>query len=516
MLFNSYEFLCFFFPLTCAMFFLLSAGGLARTAGAWLGLMSIVFYGYWSPRYIVLLLASIIVNFLAGQLLLKCRAGESRFAAKHVLTAAIAANLVTLAYFKYANFFVDSLRAATGLDVQIATVVLPIGISFFTFTQIAFLVDTYQGKVREPRFLPYLLFVTYFPHLVAGPVLHHAEMMPQFARSETYRFRLDNVVSGLTLLTIGLFKKVILADGIQPFVAPAFDSALAQPLTGLEAWGGVLAYSLQLYFDFSAYSDMAIGLSRVFNVELPLNFNSPYKARNISDFWRRWHMTLSRFLRDYLYVPLGGNRKGPIRRYANLLTTMLLGGLWHGAGWTFVIWGGLHGLYLVIHHAWQGVTERMKIAPRWLQSRGAAAVSVLITFVAVTIAWVFFRATSLEAALRMLDGMSGANGWVLPTEWRGGFEAVLGSAMAGRFTFDDLTAFAGARQLVWIGVLLALAWFCPNSQEIMAKLSRLRALGEQLKPAYGWGAFGAITVSVMMLAIVNGSRGFSEFIYFNF
>jgi D-alanyl-lipoteichoic acid acyltransferase DltB (MBOAT superfamily) len=515
MLFNSYEFLCFFFPLTCALFFVLCASGWTRAAAAWLGLMSIVFYGYWSPRYVLLLLASIVVNFFLGQLLLKCRAGESRLQAKHVLIVAIAANLVTLAYFKYANFFVASLRAASGLDLQLAPIVLPIGISFFTFTQIAFLVDTYQGKVREARFLPYLLFVSYFPHLVAGPVLHHAEMMPQFGRNETYRFRIDNVVSGMALLGIGLFKKVILADGIQPFVAPAFDGASTQVLTGFEAWGAVLAYSLQLYFDFSGYSDMAIGLSRVFNVELPLNFASPYKAQNISEFWRCWHMTLSRFLRDYLYFPLGGNRRGKARRYLNLMITMLLGGLWHGAGWTFVIWGGLHGLYLVIHHAWQAAVGRIAVSPRWLDSRFAKVAGVLLTFVAVTVAWTFFRASSLDAALRMLAAMSGANGWVLPIEWRGSLDAALGAA-AGGLRFDDLTAFAGLRQVGWIAALLGLAWFCPNSQQIMAALGRLRRLDVRIRWSLGWSAFGALAASVVLLAIVSASRGTSEFIYFNF
>ena len=515
MLFNSYEFLCFFFPLTCALFFVLCARGWARAAAGWLGLMSIVFYGYWSPRYVLLLLASIVANFFLGQLLLKCRAGESRLQAKHVLIAAITANLVTLAYFKYANFFVDSFREATGLDAQLAHIVLPIGISFFTFTQIAFLVDTYQGKVREARFMPYLLFVSYFPHLVAGPVLHHAEMMPQFGKPETYRFRIDNVVSGMTLLGLGLFKKVILADGIQPFVAPAFDGPATQLLTGFEAWGAVLAYSLQLYFDFSGYSDMAIGLSRVFNVELPLNFASPYKARNISEFWRRWHMTLSRFLRDYLYFPLGGNRHGKPRRYVNLMVTMLLGGLWHGAAWTFVIWGGLHGVYLVIDHAWQAAAGSIAGASRWLDTRFAAAAGVLVTFVAVTVAWTFFRATSLDAALRMLTAMSGANGWVLPTEWKGALGATLGAAASG-LRFDDLTAFAGLRQAGWIAALLVLAWFCPNSQEIMAALGRMRTLNVRVRATLGWSAFGALAASVMLLAIVSASRGTSEFIYFNF
>ena len=515
MLFNSYEFLFFFFPLTCAGFFALCAGGSARAAAAWLALMSVLFYGYWSPRYIALLLVSIAANFLVGQLLLRCHPGASRFKGAHVLTVAVAGNLTALAYFKYANFFVDSLRVATGFDLQIANVVLPIGVSFFTFTQIAFLVDTYQGKVREARFLHYLLFVTYFPHLIAGPVLHHSEMMPQFGRAQTYRFQLDNVVSGITLLVIGLVKKVIFADGIQPFVAAAFDGDPSRTLTGFEAWGAALAYSLQLYFDFSAYSDMAIGLSRVFNVELPLNFSSPYKSRNIVEFWRRWHMTLSRFLRDYLYVPLGGNRFGLPRRYANLMLTMLLGGLWHGAGWTFVIWGALHGIYLVINRVWQAALQAAFGRPTLGKSRWAAAAGVLLTFAAVTVAWTFFRATSLDAAMRMLAAMGGRNGWVLPIEWKATLESAIGTSAAG-IRFDDLTAFAGVRQLLWIVGLWAVAWFCPNSQEIMVRLNRCRAHDVHTRAYLGWGAFGAASTIVCLLAIVSASQGVSEFIYFNF
>lgn len=234
-------------------------------------------------------------------------------------------------------------------------VILPIGISFYTFTQIAFLVDTFQGKVNEYRFTHYLLFVTYFPHLIAGPVLHHKEMMPQFADSKIYKFSATDFAVGITIFCIGLAKKVLIADNLAPYASPLFSGAASPSF--LVAWGGVLAYTFQLYFDFSAYSDMAIGLSRLFGVKLPLNFNSPYKAVNISEFWRRWHMTLSRFLKDYLYIPLGGNRTGTIRRYRNLITVMLLGGLWHGAGCNFVIWGGLHGVYLIIHQGWRKLSE---------------------------------------------------------------------------------------------------------------------------------------------------------------
>src|SRR5690349_18462889 len=293
MLFNSYEFLFLFLPATLAGFFALSGVRRCRIAAAWLALASIFFYGYWNPRYVALLLGSIVVNFGAGMGILRARAAGRLPAAHRILVIAVVADLAILGYFKYANFFVDNLARLASVDIDIARIVLPIGISFFTFTQIAYLVDTYHGKVRETGFLPYTLFVTFFPHLIAGPVLHHAEMMPQFASRDTYRFRLDNFVLGLAFLCLGLFKKVVLADGIQPFVSPVFEARAGYPLSALEAWGGVLAYTLQLYFDFSGYSDMAIGLSKMVNVDLPLNFNSPYKAANIADFWRRWHMTLS-------------------------------------------------------------------------------------------------------------------------------------------------------------------------------------------------------------------------------
>lgn len=291
MLFNSYAFIVFFLPVVALLFFVFARYASARIAASWLAAASVFFYGYWSPRYVLLLLASIVVNYAFGVALQRAHAAGAPRRARALLATAITANLVVLVYYKYFNFFVDSL-GHMGLPLtRMFEIVLPIGISFFTFTQIAYLVDTYQKKVSESRFIPYLLFVTYFPHLVAGPILHHAEMMPQFAQRETYRFDLHNFTLGLIIFAAGLFKKVVLADGIQPFVAPVFDANPATPLSALEAWGGALAYTMQLYFDFSGYSDMAIGLSKMFNVDLPLNFNSPYKAWNIVEFWRRWHMT---------------------------------------------------------------------------------------------------------------------------------------------------------------------------------------------------------------------------------
>jgi alginate O-acetyltransferase complex protein AlgI len=507
MLFNSYEFLFFFLPVTIAVFFAFSGFRQVRAAAAWLALVSIFFYGYWSPRYVILLMGSILLNFAAGHAILRFRSANKLTLARRILTLAIVTNLSALAYFKYANFFVDSINSALSSHIAIARIVLPIGISFFTFTQIAYLVDTFSGKVKETRFVPYTLFVTFFPHLIAGPVLHHAEMMPQFARDETYRFNLQNFLIGVAFFAIGLFKKVILADGIQPFVGPVFEADPGYALTAIEAWGGVLAYTLQLYFDFSGYSDMAIGLSKMLNVDLPLNFNSPYKAINISDFWRRWHMTLSRFLRDYLYIPLGGNRKGPVLRYANLLTTMLLGGLWHGAGWTFVIWGGLHGLYLVVHQLWQAARERFLGHDLTKPSFFSRLLSGLLTFVCVVVAWVFFRATNLDSATNVLKGMVGLNGLSIPTEWQ---------SLFGAGASRSLDAFGGMRQTVWIALLLAIVWLVPNSQELIGRARSGKLAAVFAKEHWAWMSLGSFAVVLFLLAAINGSRGSSEFIYFNF
>lgn len=515
MLFNSYEFLFFFLPATIAVFLTLSGYRYFKAAAAWLALASIFFYGYWSPRYVILLMASIALNFAAGHAISRYRRGFRPELAQRILVAALAANLGALGYFKYANFFVNSINSAANTNIDLAQIVLPIGISFFTFTQIAFLIDTFRGKVSESRFVPYVLFVTFFPHLIAGPVLHHAEMMPQFARDETYRFRLGNFLVGVAFFSIGLFKKVILADGIQPFVGPVFEADPSFALTAIEAWGGVLAYTLQLYFDFSGYSDMAIGLSKMINVDLPLNFNSPYKAVNISDFWRRWHMTLSRFLRDYLYISLGGNRKGPFRRYVNLLTTMVLGGLWHGAGWTFVIWGALHGLYLVINQLWQMARERLLGHDLSRSTPVARLLSGLITFICVVIAWVFFRATSLESALSVLRGMFGFNGLVLPIEWQATLVPAVAPGGTG-ISFAPLEAFGGMRQLTWIALLLGIAWTCPNSQTLIHRLRGSRLALRFGHENWAWMSLGGLAVVIFLLAAINASHGSSEFIYFNF
>jgi len=401
MLFNSFAFILGFLPLALALFFLL--GRLNRVwAAAWLALASIAFYGYWSPKYIVLLLGSVACNFLGGRAIAK-RAGSR--GGRWLFAFAVAVNLLLLGFYKYADFFASSANDLAKTHIPLLHIALPIGISFFTFTQIAFLADANKGIVKEYRFVHYLLFVSYFPHLIAGPILHHAEMMPQFESAAPYRFSARHFGVGLTIFTIGLAKKVLIADPFGEMVSPIFAAAHAGvPIRLLAAWVGVLAFTCQLYFDFSGYSDMAIGISKLFGIDLPINFASPYKSTSVIQFWQRWHMTLSRFLRDYLYFPLGGNRRGKLRRYLNLMTTMVLGGLWHGANYTFLIWGGLHGCYLMINHAWRSVFGQRQSGVLW------TLVSGTVTFLAVAAAWIFFRAEDVPSAFNLVRGIAGFNG----------------------------------------------------------------------------------------------------------
>ncbi|HSV71495.1 MAG TPA: MBOAT family protein [Methylibium sp.] len=416
MLFNSPEFLFGFLPLTLLGYFLL-ARLKHRLALGWLACASLVFYGWWNPAWLPLMLGSIAFNLLAGRAIAR-RVAAQTGSARRLLVGAIVVDLALLLHFKYAMFLLDSAAALLGAAWRAPEIELPIGISFFTFTQIAFLVDAYQRKAEDFDPLRYGLFVTYYPHLVAGPILHHRDMMPQFARADVLRFDAARLADGSVIFILGLFKKVVLADGYGGYASPAFAAAAAgHPLSLFESWGAALSYTLQIYFDFSGYSDMAIGLAWMIGVTLPMNFDAPYRARNIAQFWRRWHMSLSRFLRDYLYIPLGGNRRGPARQQLNLMVTMLLGGLWHGAGWTFVIWGGLHGLYLMAFHAWERAWRR------WAGSAMLARVTAwsaplawLLTFLAVVVAWVFFRAADLPTALSVLRGMAGAHGALLPEQ----------------------------------------------------------------------------------------------------
>src|SRR4030081_1330225 len=446
MLFNSYLFIFLFLPIALIGYFALGRlGNLAPVM--WLALASLCFFPGSNWQFVLLLLASVAFNYGIGLLLISQPLRDApRFA---VLTVGVAGDLLVLGTFKYAGFLAANLNAilSTGFTVNI---LLPVGISFYTFTQIAFLVDAYRGKVARYRLPDYVLFVTYFPHLIAGPILHHKDMIPQFERGAAKRPDAHMILCGLIIFAIGLFKKTCLADGIQPLVGPVFGPGSP---TFDQAWIGALAYTFQLYFDFSGYSDMAIGISLMFGIFLPLNFNSPYKATSIIEFWRRWHMTLSQFLRDYLYIPLGGNRSGPAWRYVNLMMTMLLGGLWHGAAWTFVVWGALHGAYLCVNHGWNRFGP--KVAPRY--GRVADIAGLILTFIAVVVAWVFFRADSVSAAIYVLSRM------VDPT-----------NIIFGRFEIA---------QSLFIAVYAGVAWFAPNTQTIMGYDHANRTVGEGLG---GW------------------------------
>ena len=456
MLFNSYGFIFLFLPIVLLGFYQLARIQHAYAA-AWLAISSLFFYGYWNPAYIGLLLGSIVCNYAFGMWIAKAGVQQAAARKKQVLVFALAVNLLLLGYFKYANFFLSTVNSVAGSSLTLGDIILPLGISFFTFTQIAFLVDTYQGKVKEYNFVHYVLFVTYFPHLIAGPVLHHKDMMPQFAHNATYRINWDHVATGLLLFTLGLCKKVLWADSIAPFATAIFDGTQHGMATGTlptiyEAWSGALAYTLQIYFDFSGYTDMALGIALMFNIRLPINFNSPYKSTSIIEFWRRWHITLSTFLRDYLYIPLGGNRHGKLRRYGNLMATMLLGGLWHGAGWTFVVWGALHGAYLVINNLWRDmVSERfLRWVPNWLGTLAGGT----LTFMAVVAAWVVFRAGNMEQALVILKAMFGIAARPIS------FDAVLHGNLL------MLTDMSGRDLLRLLVPGLLWVWLLPNSTRI--------------------------------------------------
>jgi algI len=385
LLFNSYAFIFVFLPLVFFVYFFLNKKRLSTLAKAFLVSASLFFYAYWSVYYLPILLGSIIFNFFI-----------SKFLAKHhskaILVFGIVCNLALLGYFKYADFLISNLNAIANTNLSLLHIALPLALSFVTFQQIAYLVDSYNKQTKENSFLNYCLFITFFPQLIAGPIVHHKEMMPQFTNKfnliKNYKF----IALGLFVFSMGLFKKSVVADIFSIFTNTGFD--VEGNLTFLQAWATSLSYTFQLYFDFSGYCDMAIGLALLFNIRLPINFNSPYKALNIQDFWHRWHITLSCFLRDYIYIPLGGNRGGQSRTYLNLFLVFLIGGLWHGAAWTFVVWGALHGVAIVIHRCWQKLNFKLNKIIAWI-----------ITFNFVNFTWIFFRAKSFEDAMKVIRGM---------------------------------------------------------------------------------------------------------------
>lgn len=507
MLFNSPEFLFCYLPLVLAGFALASRLGRNAVVG-WLGLMSLAFYAYWRPAFLFLLLGSILANFLISRLIWRYREQPTQ---KFWLITGIVLNLGALGYFKYLFPLLHFAHDLFHLQHVFGNVILPLGISFFTFTQIAYLIDLAQDAAEPQDLLSYVLFVTFFPHLIAGPILHHGEIMPQFAPGRKFALRLDDFSLGLSWFILGLCKKVLIADHFSGYA----DTAFAHPasLTTGAAWLGVINYAMQLYFDFSGYSDMALGLARMISIELPINFDSPYKAADIIDFWSRWHMTLTRYLTMYLYNPmsLAINRrrvaKGkPVSRKATktlpgfvalvatpTLATMFLAGIWHGAGLQFLIFGTLHGIYLSINHAWRIFKREGSATTRIISS---VPVGVGLTFLAVLVAQVFFRAASSADAWTLLTRLAG---------WHG-------TALAAA---EPLTL--GKHALVAL-LFLPVVWFCPNTQEILGQTKSVRknVFGSlklaQWRPNLLW----ATSLGCAFIAVLWYMTNTSSFLYFQF
>ena len=467
MLFNSFEFLFVFFPAIIAAHCLFRRFG-DRAQQLTLLAASLIFYAFWDVRFLPLLIGSILVNYGIGLAIWASTQQRRQRAASLLLLLGVAANLAAIGVFKYAGFFVRNINLLSGTDIFLGEIILPLGISFFTFEQISFLVDVRHGKSRPSDPLRYALFVSFFPRVVAGPILRFGEIDPQLASGRGKPLVAQDLMVGITIFFFGLVKKTVLADGVAPYATSVFHSASSgSPVDFFAAWSGVLAYTCQLYFDFSGYSDMAIGAARCFGIRFPMNFFSPYQATNIVEFWRRWHITLSRFLRDYLYIGLGGNRRGTTRRYINLMITMLLGGLWHGANWTFVIWGGLHGCYLMINHAWLAASRKSAAVATFRRSRAGAGFGWALTFLAVVVAWVFFRAPSLDVAFTILKGMTGRNGIAVPAGLAFALEPVHGLMAALGITFANDSGTEFIKAYLWVVPLLAIALLAPNTQQLM-------------------------------------------------
>jgi D-alanyl-lipoteichoic acid acyltransferase DltB (MBOAT superfamily) len=522
MLFNSFEYIFVFLPVAVIGFFFLSRFWGKSAAMAWIITVSLFFYAWWNPVYVFLLLASIFCNFLISLALLRFRSRKDMW-----LWVGIVFNLSVLFYFKYANFFLQTFGAG---HFASASVVLPLGISFITFQKISYLVDIYRNERSGFGFMHYCFFVTFFPQLIAGPIVRHDDIAPQLVTPQAFRFQGSNLAVGLTIFILGLWKKVVFADSIALYATPIFHAADAGiSMNFFESWMGVLAYALQLYFDFSGYADMAIGTARLFGIQLPINFLSPYKSRSIIEFWRTWHITLSNYLRDYLYIPLGGNRRGALRRYVNLFLTMLIGGLWHGAGWTFVFWGALHGFYLVVNHLWRSLSKTSQVVV------GSGRVissffSWLLTFFCILIAWVFFRAETFAGALNLLSGMMGLHAIALPKSFLAHIGVFFREWMPTHGFRFDLTEIMVLRPdtfsqgIVWICILFAVILFAPNTQEFMGHFLPIinpeKHPAPQRKSFFHWSPTTRYAFVTAMLGLTSFASLMllqkTEFLYFQF
>lgn len=492
MLFNSYEFLLFFLPITLIVYIFLNKLNLKSFSNAWLVGCSLFFYGYWNPSYLTLIILSVFINYSFGQLIASRKLKRSHNVL--ALLIGISINLAALIYFKYTDFFISTLNQTLSTSFPTLNIVLPLAISFFTFQQIAYLVDMYQDNSEQYSFLNYCLFVTFFPQLIAGPIVHHKEMMPQLLKvQDKWNINWENITSGIFIFSIGLFKKVVIADNFAYWSNIGFNNSAGLDIWA--AWVTSLSYTLQLYYDFSGYADMAIGAALLFNIKLPDNFNSPYKAKNIQDFWHRWHMTLSRWLRDYVYIPLGGNRKGEAFTLRNVALTAIISGIWHGAGWTFILWGACHGIAMVVHRLWSKLNINLNKSLCWL-----------LTFIFINLTWVIFRAESFQSAKGIIYSMIGLNGL---SSMNVELSLILTLVFGENSTFADNIAVLFPMEMVVIFSLVAFAG--PNSLEILNKRKTKANSFSQLK--YAAATSGLIFVTALSFF---GNAKPSEFLYFNF
>jgi alginate O-acetyltransferase complex protein AlgI len=529
MLFNSFEFLLLFLPVAISGFYFLALFRRLELVLLWLIACSLFFHGFWKASYTWLFVVSMLVNYALSLGFWYSRS-TSKLRSVLILVVGLTFNLLLLGYFKYAIFFAGVANDVTGYSWDPGEIILPLAISFYTFQQIAYLVDCYRGDAPRYSLLQYVSYLAFFPHLIAGPIVQHRDLVAQLNSRRLLIARGENFLCGITIIWIGLFKKVMLADGAAAYANPLFSAAAAgTSLTFTEAWMAALLFSFVIYFDFSGYSDMAIGLARLFNVKFPENFASPYKAVNIVEFWRRWNITLSRFLRDYLYIPLGGNRRGVLRRYGNILITMLLGGLWHGAGWTFLIWGGLHGVYLVVAHLWLEAKRTLGLPAGGMMGR---IVGRVLTFIAVVVAWVFFRSGTSQEAFSILSSMAGVNGLSLPSSLPVSMQGWIHSVFGTAISFQGLVPHAdlppgpfGIPELGAVSLCVALLIVVnvpPNTQQIMRLFrpvlhdssQRLTALARLLvwRPTLVHAAIGA-ALGMYGMAHLESVK---PFIYFRF
>lgn len=540
MLFNSYSFIFGYLPIVLAGFYIL---GERRREWAllWLTAASLLFYAWWRPINVLLIAPSILINYGLSRLLEQT--GEARPAfARTILVGGILFNLCFLGYFKYLNFAASALNDAFGTGFVLTQLILPLGISFITFQKIAFLVDVHSGRVSRFSLADYGLFVLFFPQLIAGPIVHYREMMPQF-RAASCRYDPENVAVGISLFFLGLAKKVILADPMSLLIAPSYARAAAGgPQSMTEAWIAALGFTLQIYFDFSGYSDMALGLARFFGIKLPVNFNSPLQATSIIDFWLRWHVSLTRFLTAYIYNPLTlnltrkrvaagkaifGGRNTSVTAFLTLLAmptilTMLISGLWHGAGYTYILWGLLHGVLLCINHAWRMARPRIWLDTKRYNAR-MAPVGFVLTFLSVVAAMVLFRAPTLSAALVLWKGMIGLYGVTLPAAVFSRLGAMAGwlSAIGVQPVWTSGSALLTAT--VRITYLLAIALLMPNTLRILAAFEPALGVKPDRAPSrlarlvtWAPNSVWAVGLAFVALAGMLSLRQLSEFLYWQF